>query len=247
MLFALFTLANAAPRAEAVDYQHDGATYSGVVVWDDATKDKRPGIVMMPNWMGATDTAVERAKRIAGTRYVVFVADVFGKGKRPKDTTEASDWVGKLYGDRKALRGRAGAALKALTASKAPVDAAKTAAIGFCFGGATALELARAGADLDAVVSFHGNLTTTEPATAMKPSVLVLNGAADGYVKPEDIAGFQKEMDAAKADWAFVNFGGAVHCFAEADANSPPGCMYDEKAATRAYALMDDFLAAAWK
>ncbi|MFZ5481347.1 MAG: dienelactone hydrolase family protein [Myxococcota bacterium] len=249
MLLSLVCVALAAPRADAVDYTFAGATYSGFVVWDDAIADKRPGVVMVPNWMGVTESAVEKAKKIAGTRYVVFVADMYGKGQRPSDTKQAGEFAGKVYADRAAMRGRADAALKALLASKAPVDPAKTAAIGFCFGGSTALELARSGADVDAVVSFHGGLTTPAPAEKgkVRASVLVLNGAADGYVKPEDVAALQKEMTDAGADWTFVNFSGAVHCFAEADAKSPPGCVYDEKAATRAYAMMEDFLAQAWR
>ena len=114
--------------------------------------------------------------------------------------------------------------------------------IGFCFGGAIVLELARSGADVAGVVSFHGNLETTLPAKEgeVSASLLVLNGAADTYVPQAQITGFQDEMTAAGADWQFVNFSGAVHCFAEADANSP-GCMYDPRAAKRAYGMMEDF------
>lgn len=244
-LLALFTAADAAPRADVVTWTQDGATYSGWVVYDDASKAKRPGLVMVPNWYGANASALEKAKAIAGKDYVVLVADMYGEGVRPTDNEAAGAAAGKVYADREQMRARAKAAVTALEgqAKKTPLDPQKIGAIGFCFGGSTVLELARSGAQLDGVVSFHGNLTTTAPAAAnaVKTPVLVLNGAADTYVKPEDVAAFQAEMTAGGADWQFVNFGGAVHCFAEADAKWPPGCVYDERSATRAYEMMDDF------
>ena len=132
-------------------------------------------------------------------------------------------------------------ALKSV-APRTPVDVDQLGGIGFCFGGAVVLDLARSGADVAGVVSFHGNLSTSIPAQAgdVKASLLVLNGADDTYVPAEQIATFQQEMTAAKADWQFVNYSGAVHCFAEADANSP-GCLYEPRAAKRAYAAMDSF------
>jgi dienelactone hydrolase len=128
-------------------------------------------------------------------------------------------------------------------AGKVPLDASRIGAVGFCFGGTTVLELARAGAPLAGVVSLHGGLGSPLPAQAggSHPSVLVLNGADDRSVTAEDIAGFQKEMDAAKVDWEFTNYSGAVHCFAERDANSPPGCQYNERAAKRAWKALDEF------
>jgi dienelactone hydrolase len=123
------------------------------------------------------------------------------------------------------------------------VEASKIGAFGFCFGGTTALELVRGGSELAGVVSFHGGLATPLPAKddAVRTPVLVLNGADDRGITDEDIAAFEKEMDAAGADWQFVNFSGAVHCFAEADANNPPGCVYNGRAARRAYEMMSDF------
>lgn len=245
MLLALLASALAAPRADAVTWKEGTTTFSGYVVWDDASSAARPGLVMVPNWYGVTPTAVEKAKAIAGTRYVVLVADVYGQGVRPTDDKAAGEQAGKLYADRAALRARAAAATAALKAQagKAPVDPARVGAIGFCFGGTTVLELARSGADLDGVVSFHGGLTTSAPARAgaVKAPVLVLNGADDSYVKPEDIAGFQAEMKGAGADWQLVQLSGAVHCFTEVDAKSPPGCVYDARASERAYRMMEGF------
>ncbi len=246
LALALSAASLAAPRADVVTWTHAGTTFSGWVVYDDATKVKRPGLLMVPNWYGANETALARAKEIAGTEYVVLVADMFGKDVRPTDAKAAGEAAGKVYADRTEMRARANAALGALQASaaRAPLDAEKIGAIGFCFGGSTVLELVRGGAALDAAVSFHGGLATPSPAVAgaVKAPVLVLNGAADTYVKAEDIAAFQQEMTAAGADWQLVQLGGAVHCFAEREAKDPPGCVYDERSAKRAYRMMDGFL-----
>ena len=243
-LFGLSAAAFAKPVAEPVSWSHGGTDFDGYLVYDDAEDDRLPGLVMVPNWMGVTDAAIEKAKQIAGDDYVVLLVDMYGRGVRPANTDEAGKAAGAVYADREALRGRINTALGVLrsSAARAPLDATQLGAIGFCFGGAVALELARSGADIGGVVSFHGNLSTTMPARAgdVKASLLVLNGADDSYVPLEQITGFQKEMTEAKADWQFVNYSGAVHCFAEADANSP-GCQYQPLAAKRAYAAMEDF------
>ncbi|HEY0333458.1 MAG TPA: dienelactone hydrolase family protein [Stenotrophomonas sp.] len=238
--------ASAAMQAKPVEWKIGADTFSGVLVYDDADGDsQRPGLVMVPNWRGVNASAVEKAKQIAGDDYVVLVADVYGKAVRPKDDKEAGQVAGKLRSDRATLRARGLKAVEVLKAQagKAPLDAARIGAVGFCFGGTTVLELARSGAPLDAVVSLHGGIATDMPAQAgaVKAPILVLNGASDKSVSAEDIAAFQKEMDAGGADWQFVNFSGAVHCFAEADANSPPGCVYNERAAKRAYRMMENF------
>jgi len=229
-----------------VEWQLDGASYSGVLVYDDAGDARRPGVVMVPNWRGVNASAIDKAAQIAGDDYVVLVADVYGSQLRPKDNDEAAAAAQPLLKDRARLRARAEAALDALKAQAgtAPLDATRIAAVGFCFGGSTVLEMARASLPLAGVVSLHGGLASPMPAAADsgKVPMLVLNGAADRGVSAEDIAGFGSEMDAAGADWQFVNFSGAVHCFAESDANSPPGCMYDPRAAKRAWKMLGDFL-----
>jgi dienelactone hydrolase len=232
-------------QARPVEWTLGTQAFSGVLVYDDAGGARRPGLLMVPDWKGVTPAATATAEKIAGTRYVVLVADVYGKGVRPKDDAEAMAQVKQLYADRGVLRQRADKALQVLKAQvdTAPLDPAHVGAIGFCFGGATALELARSGADIAGVASFHGGLSTSMPAErgAVKASLLVLNGADDKGTSAEDIAGFQKEMDAAGADWQFVNFSGAVHCFALENAHSPPGCVYNPLVAKRAFVMMDDF------
>ena len=254
LVFAIGLLLAATPafakmQAKPVEWSVGQERFSGYVVYDDAAKAKRPGLVMVPNWMGVTDDAVARAKAIAGDDYVVLVADVWGKGKQPKDSAEAGKFAGALRGeDRGPLRARIEAALATLKAQagKAPLDASKLGAFGFCFGGSTVLELARSGADVAGVVSLHGGLapgTKSQTAASIKAPVLVLNGADDKATPDADILAFEKEMDAARADWQFVDFSGAVHCFAEPSAGNDPAsnCRYDARAAKRAYRMMDDF------
>ncbi|WOS39450.1 dienelactone hydrolase family protein [Xanthomonas rydalmerensis] len=245
LALALPLQAWAAMQAKPVEWQVGKDSFSGVLVYDDADHDKRPGLVMVPNWRGVNDSAVEKAKHLAGDDYVVLVADVYGKGKRPANDTEAGQFAGALKKDPATLRARALAAVAALKAQagKAPLDPTRIGAVGFCFGGTTVLELVRAGAPLAGIVSLHGGLATAAPAVegSAKAPVLVLNGADDTSVSRDDIVAFEQEMNRAGADWQFVNFSGAVHCFAEADANSPPGCQYNPRAAKRAYRMLEDF------
>ncbi len=237
--------ADAAMRIKPVEWTIGAERFSGVLVYDDSDDDARPGLVMVPNWKGVSDASIETAKRLAGDDYVVLVADVYGSKVRPKTDAEAAPVATALRADRPLLRKRTQQALEVLKrqAGSAPLDASKIGAVGYCFGGTAVLELARAGAPLAGVVSLHGGLGTELPAAqgAVKAPLLVLNGAADTYVSAEEIAGFGKEMDAAGADWQFVNFSAAVHCFAEADADSGPGCKYDPRAAARAYRMLDGF------
>ena len=248
-LLCVATPALAAMQARPVEWTVGKDRFSGYVVYDDASTAKRPGLVMVPNWMGVTADSVERAKAVAGKDYVVLVADVYGKGNRPKDAGEAGKLAGGLRGeDRSVLRARIDGAVAALKAQagKAPLQADKLGAFGFCFGGSTVLELAREGGGLAGVVSLHGGLAPgkqSPTADRVRTPVLVLNGADDKAVSDADILAFEKEMDAAGADWQFVDFSGAVHCFAEASAGTDPAsnCRYDERAAKRAYRMMDDF------
>lgn len=253
LLFSFFaTQLPAAPKVEPVEWRHDGTVFSGFVVHDDASDAPRPGLLMVPNWMGVTDSAVEKAKAVAGDRYVVLVADMYGKDVRPANAQEAGQAAGAVRGDVALMRGRVDAALAALRAQagRVPLDPSRLGAFGFCFGGTTVLELARGGAGVAGVVSLHGGLSTERPAQAgtLKARVLVLNGADDRAVPREHVAAFQQEMRGAGADWQFVDFGGAVHCFAEADAGDDPAsnCRYHAPSAKRAYRMLQDFFAEAF-
>lgn len=247
LVSSLVLAAHAEPRADPVSWTVGTTEMAGYVVYDDASKAPRPGLVMVPNWMGVTSVQVEKAKTIAGKDYVVLLADVYGKDVRPTSSEEASAAAGAMYGDRPKLRERVNAAVATLKAQAgtAPVDVTRIGAIGFCFGGSTVLELARSGADVAGVVSFHGGLApgAKVPTLPIKASVLVLNGAADKNVSAADKAALAAELDKAGADWQLVDFSRAVHCFAEVGANGGPNCQYDARAATRAYTMMNAFFA----
>jgi len=235
----------AATQAKPVEWRIGDDVFSGVLVYDDASDDLRPGLVMVPDWLGVRDDAVTQAKHIAGDDYVVLVADLYGKDVRPDGPEQAREQTGRLRDDPAAMRARINKALETLRANAAgaPLDKGRIAAFGYCFGGTAVLELARSGADIAGVVTFHGGLSTelTAEKGAVKASVLVLNGADDRGTAG-DIAGFQEEMNAAGVDWQFVNFSDTVHCFALPHAKSPPGCVYNPLSARRAEAMMDDFL-----
>ncbi|TAM95140.1 MAG: dienelactone hydrolase family protein [Rhodanobacteraceae bacterium] len=239
--------AHAAMRTETIAYSVDGKAMQGVLVWDDAVKAPRPGLLMVPDWTGINPVNIDFAKQIAGRDYVIFMGDMYGKDLRPKDNKEAQAAVKPLLGDRPTLRKRVVAAyaeLKSLAAKRAaPIDASKLAAIGFCFGGTSVLDLARTGSDVAAAVSFHGGLATDDPALTkhIKARVLAMNGGDDRGTMP-DAPAFMQEMQQSPAPWQFVVFGGAVHCFAEPQAHSPPGCVYDPPVAKRAFALMHAWL-----
>jgi len=177
---------------------------------------------------------------------VILLVDMYGRGLRPANPDEAGKAAGEVYADPAGLRARINAALAALRSAgkKAPLDTTRIGAIGFCFGGAVALELARSGADIAGVATFHGNLSTKLPATkgAVKAPLLVMNGGDDKFISAESIAAFQDEMRNAGADWQFVSFGGAVHCFAEPDEHGTvPGCQFHEPSYRRSVRMMHNF------
>lgn len=252
VILALLGLAAAGNAAAAmvekpIEYDVDGKKMRSVLVYDDAGA-KRPGLVMAPNWMGFGEDQVTKAKTIAGKDYVILIADVYGVGNWPKNPDEAGKASSGMYKERNTLRARINAALDQLKkqTAAAPLDGKNWGAIGFCFGGATALDLARSGADVAAVATFHANLASDDVAMAknIKGKVLVMNGGDDKFVSPESIQTFEKEMRDANVDWQFINYGGALHCFAEPDAQGQvPGCVYNERAAKRSFAQMHSFFA----
>jgi len=229
----------------SVVYQIDGQPYESRLVFDSGDASSRPGLLMAPNWMGVSEDAEKIAQSVAEQGYVVLLVDLYGQGTRPQNGDEAGAAMMPLKNDRAELRKRMQAALEQLLSqTDAPVDADKVATFGFCFGGCCSLELARAGANLKAAVSFHGTLDTPNPADAnnIKGSVLVLHGAADPLVPKEQLPAFEAEMDAAGVDWQLTSYGGAVHSFTDPHAQVPGKMMYDAKTAKRAFASMHNLL-----
>jgi dienelactone hydrolase len=246
IIVALAGSAAAKVQHQLVEYKQGAATLEGYLAWDDAIKGKRPGVLVVHAWMGLDDNARKRADMLAGLGYVAFAADIYGKGVRPKSRDEAGKLAGQYKGDRKLLRDRVDAAFD--TMIKNPmVDAAKTGAIGYCFGGTTAIELGRSGASVQGIVTFHAGLDSPEPADGknIKARMLILHGAADPFEKPDDLAAFQKEMADSKIDWQFTEYGGAVHCFTDSGAgnDASTGCAYNPVADARSWSAMKAFFA----
>ena len=245
-LFALsFATASLFAAGEPVEYTSSGATLEGYLAKPQgAEATTAPGILIIHDWMGLQDFAKQQADRLAAAGYVAFAADIYGKGVRPKTTDEATEQATKYKSDRELFRERANAALVEL---RKQCDPSRIVAIGYCFGGMGVLELARSGADLRGVVSFHGGLDAPTPAEVTRPvpKILVLHGADDPYVPDAEVAGFVKEMKAAKADWQMVFLGNAVHAFTSPGAGNDPtkGAAYDAIADARSRAYFELFLA----
>jgi dienelactone hydrolase len=232
-------------HTETVDYKQGDATLEGVLVYDDANKDKRPGILVVHQWFGLTDYEKRRATQLAQLGYVAFCADIYGKDSRPKNVSEAGAQAGKYKSDRALLRARVNAGLDELKKNQF-VDTSHVAAIGYCFGGTTVMELARSGADLNGVVSFHGGLDSPTPSDGknIKCKVLALAGADDPFQKPDDLTAFESEMRDNKVDWQIVFYGGAVHAFTQPDPGFVnAGAKYNEKADKRSWEAMKTFFA----
>jgi dienelactone hydrolase len=248
--FAGVGLAHAELHTQMVEYKHADAVLEGYLVYDDATQGKRPGVLVVHDWMGFGPYVKARADKLAKLGYVAFAADIYGKGVRPADSKEAAVVAGRYKGDRALLRARAGAALEVLRSQKL-CDPKRVAAIGYCFGGTTVLELARSGADLAGVVSFHGALDTPKPSDAknIKARVLALHGGDDPLVPAADVTAFQDEMRKARVDWQLNIYGGAVHSFTNPDAGNDPskGSAYNEKADRRSWKAMRAFFAEVFK
>ncbi|MFO0729327.1 MAG: dienelactone hydrolase family protein [Myxococcota bacterium] len=229
---------------KSVSYQDGKETLEGYLAYDDAISGKRPGILVVHAWMGLDEYTKKRADMLAQLGYVAFAADIYGKDVRPKNPDEAGKLAGKFKGDRALLRKRAGLGLTQLLAEKL-TDPTKTAAIGYCFGGTTVIELARSGASVNGVVSFHGGLDSPTPKDGknIKARVLALAGGADPYQKPEDLQAFTKELNEAGVDWQLDLYGGAVHCFTHFldKGDKAQGCAYDERADHRSWEEMQRF------
>ncbi len=228
---------------DIIEYKQGETTLEGYIAYDDAISALRPGVIVVHEWMGLNEYAKWRCDSLAKLGYVAFAADIYGKGVRAQNAEEAGKLATQYRNDRPLMRARIQAAVDWLKGNML-VDSSRIAAIGYCFGGTVVLELARSGANVNGVVSFHGNLETSTPATATpKAKILVLHGAIDPYVAPESITKFEKEMNDAKADWQFTSFSGAVHGFTNPKAgdNVSGGYAYNESADHRSWQAMRDF------
>ena len=243
---ALIFSARAEIVTKVVEYKESDTTLEGFVVYDNSAKTARPGVLIVHQWKGVGPYEKMRAEMLAKMGYVAFACDIYGKGIRPANPQAAGAEAGKYKNDRALLRKRVNAGFQTLLKQDG-VDKSKTAAIGYCFGGTTVLELARSGADVDGVVSFHGGLDspTPEDAKSIKAKVLALHGADDPFVPDAEIAGFAKEMRDAKVDWHLVAYGNSVHSFTDKGAgnDNSKGAAYNEKADHRSWEAMKAFFA----
>lgn len=245
---ALMTLAATAAyshiSSEVISYTYGGKTFEGVMYYDGHVDGRRPGVLVVHEWEGLDDYAKRRAEELAGLGYVAFAVDMYGKGVRPANQAEAGKFSGALKKDRPEMRGRINAALETLKKSKM-VDPDRVAAMGYCFGGTVALELARSGAPVRGVISFHGGLDSPTPADAakIKGQVLVLHGADDPNVPPAQVAAFQEEMRKGKVNWELVAYGNAVHGFTNPKNGNDPSkpVAYNPLADKRSWEAMKDF------
>ena len=247
-------LAGVAARAEIktdlVEYKHGNIVLEGAHIYDDSKSGKRPAVLIVHQWKGLGPYEKERGQMLAKLGYNVFAVDIYGQGVRPSNPKDAGALAGKYKNDRKLLRERVNAGLEALKKDKF-TDPNRIAAIGYCFGGTTVLELARSGADIAGVVSFHGGLSTPNPDDAknIQCKVLALHGADDPHVPVEEVTGFGKEMRDANVDWQLVAYGNAVHSFTDWNAGSDnsKGSAYNEKADKRSWEDMKQFFAEIFK
>jgi dienelactone hydrolase len=235
-------------KTQTVDYQQGGVALEGYLAYDDAIPAKRPGVLVVHEWNGLGDYAKSRARQLAGLGYVAFCADIYGKGIRPQAVTECMAESNKFKKDRGLMRARAQAGLDQLEQNPL-VDKTKVAAIGYCFGGGVVLELARSGAPVVGVVSFHGNLDTPHPADAknIKGKVLVCQGGADSFTLSA-IPDFEKEMKNAGVDYKIITYPGAVHGFTNpVNQGTMAGVKYDASADKKSWQDMQDFFTMVFK
>ncbi len=234
----------AALQSQMIEYKEGDTVLEGYMVYDDATAGPRPGILVVHDWMGFGPFANHKADELAKLGYTALAVDIYGKEVRPQNTDEAGQLAGMYKGDRALLRRRILAGYETLKQEKT-VDPNKIAVMGFCFGGTTALELARSGAAIRGVVSFHGGLSSPTPMDAknIKAKVLVLHGADDPLVPPQEVQAFEKEMNDAGVDWQLVKYSGAVHAFTFPGAgnDNKKGVAYNERADKRSWVAMKDF------
>lgn len=239
----------AAVKSEAITYEHAGTKYTGHLYYDDAKTDKRPGVMVVHEWWGLNDYAKKRAEMLAELGYVAFAADMYGDGKVTDKPEQAKEWMTEVTSDVEAWRATANAGLEQLKKSD-KVDASKLAAIGYCFGGGTILQMAYGGTDIKGVVSFHGSLPSAPEGADIKTKILAYHGNADAMVPTATVNKFTEALEKTGADWQLVAFGSGVrHGFTNPDAGKfgIENLKYDENADKRSWAGMQAFFAEIFK
>ncbi len=240
-LIAFAAAGHAAVKSRTVDYEYGGTKMKGYLAWDDAVKGPRPAVIVVHDYWGLNDYARRRADQLAGLGYAAFAADMYGGGRVGAHPEDARAMMAEVRANVATWRGRANAALAALR-KQPEIDPAKAAAIGYCFGGATVLQMLYGGADLKAVVSFHGALPVADSTQAISKNtkILILHGADDPHVPPESVKKFKVPLDAAKIPYTFIAYPGAVHSFTVKAAGDDPknGSTYNAEADRKSWEEM---------
>jgi dienelactone hydrolase len=242
-------MASAAVQSKTVVYRDGAVECRGFLAWDDAVAGPRPGVLVVHEWWGLNEYARERARALAAQGYVAFAADMYGEGKTVTHPKDAGEMAGKVRANVATWRKRAQAALDVLK-SQPECDPQRLAAIGYCFGGSTALQLAYSGAPLKAVATFHAALPTptAEEAAQIQARVQIHHGADDAFIPAEAISAFRAALDQAKSSYEFFAYPGAVHSFTVKDAAAAnvPGLKYDASADEKSWAALSELLASSF-
>ena len=248
VLFGLVSLANAGIKTEEIEYSHNGAKLTGYLAYDDSKSGKRPGVIVVHEWWGHNDHARNRSKMLAEAGYTALALDMYGSGKLANHPKKAGEFMNAAFSNWVDSQARYNKALEILKGHKT-VDATRIGSIGFCFGGAVSIKMAKGGADLKGVVGFHSALPM-EPAitkNSMKAAVLIINGSEDGFLKPETVAAFSEDMFKANVDFTYMNLKGVKHSYTNPQADefakkfNIAALQYSKKADEQAWAAMLSF------
>lgn len=231
-------------QSKPISYEDEGVPLTGYLYWDDTIEGQRPGILVIHEWWGLNDYAKQRAKMLAGLGYVAFAADMYGNNQVTDQPSQAKEWMQEVTVDPELWRQRANAGLAQLEAA-ADVNTDQIAAIGYCFGGGTVLQMAYGGSEIDGVVSFHGSLPAAPEAVygKIKPEILVLHGQADSFIAPEVVTNFQNKLEEAGANWEMDIYGGVRHGFTNPNASDYgiDNLQHDPQADARSWQRMQSF------
>jgi dienelactone hydrolase len=238
------SVVEASVQVKPIPYSHGEVPLEGVLAWDDAREGKRPGILVVHEWWGLDDYTRTRVKQLAALGYVALAVDMYGKGKMTTHADEAKEWMQQTTANVEMWQARAREGLRVLQADPR-VDPTRLAAIGYCFGGATVMQMVYGGAPVKGVVSFHGSLPLPPSSQTINRSakILIAHGEADPFLTPDHTAKFTMALDGAGLDWQMVIYGGAQHSFTNPSANQygMKGVQYQERADRRSWEHMKLF------
>jgi dienelactone hydrolase len=253
-LLGFVTLANAEVKTEEIKYSHNGTKLTGYLAYDDSKSGKRPGVLVVHEWWGHNDHARNRSKMLAQAGYTALALDMYGSGKLASHPKKAGEYMNATFSNWTDSQARYNKAMEVLKEHKT-VDVTRIGSIGFCFGGAVSIKMARSGADLKGIVAFHSSLPTKPAITknSMKSAVLIINGSEDGFLKPESVASFSQDMFNANVDFTYMNLKGAKHSFTNPQADefskqfNISALQYNKKADEEAWSAMLKFFERVFK